>query len=136
MFWWYASTCRHLGVGGKHSDPNVWQAHKDAMKTYLRLKPFFTQGEFYGMDELTHIHTLRDKNAAVINCFNVQKEPLAKNLRFKLSDVGLASDGSYQAIGADSWRHDGDIIDITLKMPARSASVIELAPSQSGHSKG
>jgi hypothetical protein len=135
VFWYYASTCRHLGVGGKHSDPNVWQAHKDAMKTYLRLKPFFTQGEFYGVDELTHIHTLRDKNAAVINCFNVQKEPLVKHLRFKLSDVGLSSSGSYRITGAYSWQQDGDIIDITLQMSALSASVIELVPGRSGQDK-
>ncbi|HDH07229.1 MAG TPA: hypothetical protein ENF87_02550 [Thermoproteales archaeon] len=45
MFWWYASTCRHLGVGGKHEDPKVWNAHKEAMKLY---KKFYTRGTFTG----------------------------------------------------------------------------------------
>jgi hypothetical protein len=75
---------------------------------------------------------LRDKNAAVINCFNVQKEPLVKNLRFKLSDAGLSLNGSYRITGADSWRQDGDTLEITLKMPALCASVMELIPIQPG----
>lgn len=57
-FWWYASTCRHLGVGGKHSDSAIWQAHKAAMQRYLRLKEFCTQGIFYGFGEDIHVHVL------------------------------------------------------------------------------
>ena len=36
-FWWYASTCRHLGIGGV-SDPQnpVYQALKQAVATYQR----------------------------------------------------------------------------------------------------
>lgn len=55
MFWWYASTCRHLGVGGKHEDPKVWNAHKEAMKLY---KKFYTRGTFYRLEETVHAHTL------------------------------------------------------------------------------
>ena len=40
MFWWNASTCRHLGIGGTHPDPAVRKAQKDAMTAYRRLGAF------------------------------------------------------------------------------------------------
>ncbi|MEN6454389.1 MAG: hypothetical protein ABFD10_09025, partial [Prolixibacteraceae bacterium] len=89
VFWWTASTCRYLGIGGRFGvkasppsvevqfahlgigeknspPPEIWQAQKKAMQTYLRLKPFFVRGDFYGIDELTHIHTLSSQNSSVI----------------------------------------------------------------------
>jgi len=70
VFWWTASTCRYLGIGGRFGvkasppsvevqfahlgigeknspPPEIWQAQKKAMQTYLRLKPFFVRGDFY-----------------------------------------------------------------------------------------
>ena len=41
VFWWNASTCRHLGIGGTHPDPAVRQAQKEGMANYRRLKPYF-----------------------------------------------------------------------------------------------
>jgi hypothetical protein len=89
-FWWFASTCRHLGFGGRHADPQVWAAHKQAMQTYLAHKRFFTQGIFSGPDELTHIHRLPEAGACVINCFNLEPEPVRRSLRLPLADLGLA----------------------------------------------
>ncbi len=63
MFWWFASTIRHLGVGGKGPAP-VWEAQKKAMQAYLPLERFYTQGVFYGLDEMVHVHTLADQRAA------------------------------------------------------------------------
>ena len=37
VLWWYASTCRHLGIGGTHASGTVVQAQKQAMKQYRRL---------------------------------------------------------------------------------------------------
>jgi len=70
-FWWFASTCRHLGFGGRSPKEKIWNTHKKAMKTYMHLKEFFTQGAFYGIDEMIHVHTLSKRKAAVINCFNL-----------------------------------------------------------------
>ncbi len=60
-FWWYASTCRHLGIGGV-SDPQspLYVALKQAVTRYRRLKPFFTQGDFVGLDVFSHVHVLPD----------------------------------------------------------------------------
>jgi hypothetical protein len=125
-FWWYASTCRHLGIGGKSKNPKTWQAHKDAMKTYLRLKPFFTQGEFYGIDESIHVHTLPDQEVAVINCFKLDDSAEPMIFQFKLSEVGLSADGEYQITGADSWKRQGDVVEIQVQVPYKGVKLIEI----------
>ena len=89
MFWWYASTCRHLGIGGKHLDPAVWEAHKNAMRTYTALKRFYAQGVFYGLDETVHVHTLPDLGECVVNVFNVDDAPASKTIRFRPEEIGL-----------------------------------------------
>jgi len=128
MFWWYASTCRHLGVGGKHSDPKIWQAHKDAMQDYLRLKPFFTQGKFYGIEEAFHAHTLSDQNSCVIVCFNLLDSTDPLTFQFDLSEVGLSEGLTYNIIGADLAVRNGNVINISVAMPNHAAKVIEIYP--------
>ena len=128
MFWWYASTCRHLGFGGKHADPKVWQAHKDAMKTYLRLKPFFTHGEFYGIDEMTHVHTLPARNAAVIICYNLDEQPVDRSFQVELSEVALAPDKKFKVKGAQNSQNNGNSIQIKANIPARGITLLEVIP--------
>jgi hypothetical protein len=128
VFWWNASTIRYLGVGGKHPDEKVWQAHKDAMKTYLRLKPFFTQGEFYGLDEMIHVHTLKEKNAAVINCFNLAENPETKTFTIDLVQVGLSPQSQYEIRGAAATRSQGDTLEISITLDGKDAAVIEVIP--------
>ena len=99
-FWWFASTCRHLGIGGQHSDPRVWAAHKQAMAQYLEHKRLFAQGTFFGLDELTHGHTLAQARACVINCFNLEDEPVTRTLEFRLADVGLPN-GTLEVTGGN-----------------------------------
>lgn len=89
VFWWYASTCRHLGVGGKSPSPAVWEADKRAMREYKPLKRFYTQGVFYGLEETVHVHTLPDIREAVVDAFNLGDAPANKRLRFRPSDIGL-----------------------------------------------
>ena len=117
MFWWYASTCRHLGFGGKSTDPAVWTAHKNAMKTYLGLKRFYTQGVFYGLDETIHCHTLPDLRQCVVNCFNIDDRPMKKKVRFRLGDIGLPA-GSVK-VEETPFRQSGDEVVLDLAIPAR-----------------
>ena len=44
------------------------------MQTYLPLKRFFTQGEFYGIDEMVHAHTLPELRESVLNVFNLDRQ--------------------------------------------------------------
>lgn len=117
VFWWYASTCRHLGVGGKHPDPAVWEAQKKAMQQYKELKRFYTQGDFYGLDEMVHAHTLKDLNESIINVFNLDDKPIEKKITFRLAEIGLPS-GPAQIEGLPFTQKD-DEITITATVPAR-----------------
>jgi hypothetical protein len=91
-FWWYASTVRHLGIGGV-SDPQSagYKALKMAMKTYLSLRDFYKRGTFYGIDEMTHVHTLARKNQSVINVFNCTGRKIVRDIRLNIRDIGLES---------------------------------------------
>jgi hypothetical protein len=124
VFWWYASTCRHLGVGGKSGKPAVWEAQKRAMRTYLPLKRFYTQGEFYGIDETVHVHTLADLRQSVVNVFNLTDKPVEKEVRFRAADIGLPA-GSVQVEGAP-FTVKGDEITMKLTVPARGHQLVKV----------
>jgi hypothetical protein len=121
MFWWYASTCRHLGVGGKSADPAVWAAHKEAMRAYMAHKAFFARGAFYGIDETVHAHTLNGR--AVLNCFNLTSAPVTREIRFKLSDIGLK--GKPPVEGAAS-RYEGGEVVLTVEIPAMAHRLVKV----------
>ena len=74
VLWWFASTCRHLGIGGTHEDPLTAQRHRHAMARYRRLERFYKRGDFYGYGEEIHVHALPDENAFVVNLFNLSDE--------------------------------------------------------------
>jgi len=127
MLWWFMSTCRHLGMGGKPTDPAVWAAQKQAMKTYLPLKRFYTQGEFYGLDETVHAHTLPDLKRSVIDCFNLDRTPESRHVAFQLSDIGLP----VQPIEMDgaSFTTNGDKIEMTVSIPAQGHHLVQIRPA-------
>lgn len=116
VFWWFASTCRHLGVGGKPG-PAVWDAEKRAMQTYKGLKRFYTQGVFYGLEETVHAHTLPDLNESVINAFNLDDKPVQKHVEFRLSEIGLPARAA-RIEGAPFTQTD-DEVSLDLAIPAR-----------------
>ena len=124
VFWWYASTCRHLGVGGKHTDPAVWEAHKKAMQTYLSLKRFYTQGIFYGLDETVHAHTLPKLRQSVINVFNLGDKTTHKQIRFRLAEIGLPS-GTVRIEGSP-FRQEGDTVVLDADVPPRGHILLKV----------
>ena len=73
--WWYASTCRHLGIGGTSPKPAVVEAQQQAMRRYRQLDRFYKRGEFYGINEEIHLHVLPKENAFVVNVFNLSDQP-------------------------------------------------------------
>lgn len=130
MFWWYASTLRHYGFGGKHADERIWNLHKEAVREYRALKRFFAQGTFWGLGETVHAHTLADVGEAVIGVFNLSEAPEVRVLTFKTGDIGLAG-LNLQAEGA-SWSQDGDRLTLTVSLPARSHALVKLRSSSQG----
>ena len=89
VLWWYASTCRHLGIGGTHQQPAVVAAQKAAMRTYHDLERFFKRGEFYGINEEVHLHVLPEENAFVVNLFNLSDQKRTISGSMELDRLGL-----------------------------------------------
>jgi hypothetical protein len=125
MFWWNASTCRHLGIGGTHPDPEVQKAQKEAMATYRQLETFFKAGIFYGLDEMVHVHVHPTEPAAVINCFNLEDHAVNRRIELDPRKLGLETTGSYQINGATTQQAEGRYI-IDVAVPSYGHSLIEV----------
>jgi hypothetical protein len=123
IFWWFASTCRHLGVGGK-PEAGVWEAEKEAMRTYRSLKNFYVQGIFYGIDEMVHAHTLPSLRESVINVFNIEDKPVSRTFQFRPAEIGLPS-GPLVIEGA-SFERDGDALLVKLEVPAHGHRLLKV----------
>jgi hypothetical protein len=95
VFWWYASTCRHLGIGGTHDDPLVVQTHQHAMQRYRRLERFYKRGDFYGYGEEVHVHARPDENAFVVNLFNLSPDSRVITGILDVREMGLDPDRWY-----------------------------------------
>ncbi|HXW79339.1 MAG TPA: hypothetical protein VEJ84_07555, partial [Acidimicrobiales bacterium] len=88
-FWWYASCCRHLGIGGLAEGDEQWPRLVDAMGTYRRLQPWFANGRFVGLDRLTHLHVLEDRRSAVLTAFNLGGEEVQRPVTVDISVLGI-----------------------------------------------
>ncbi len=122
--WWYASTCRHLGIGGTRPDGANWLNVQRHMAEYLRLQEYYKRGVFYGIDEETHVHVLPERGA-VVNVFNLSDEPARRQFFVDLARMGLRPDGRVYVRGAGHVRL-GDGVDLAVELPAWGAKVIEV----------
>jgi len=130
VFWWNASTCRHLGIGGTHSDPAAVKAQREAVRIYRRLKPYFTDGSFYGIDELTHVHVNASATGAVINCFNLKDLPELRTLRFSPHAYGLDATRPFR-FSPGNVSATGDIYTVQVEIPAQGHLLIEVTQMSS-----
>lgn len=128
VLWWNASTCRHLGIGGTSDNPQIVVAQQDAMRTYRRLKPYFTRGQFFGLGEQTHVHTARDGASAVVNCFNLSDEDTLRRVRIRPADVGLRDDIAFSIVGADLRLHNDEYVG-DVHIPAQGHQLLEIRRS-------
>jgi hypothetical protein len=126
VLWWYASTCRHLGIGGTHSNPAVAQAQKLAMKRYRELERSYKEGEFYGMNEEAHIHALPDESAFVVNLFNLSDESRVISGSIAFEEIGLDRNRWYINPKGGGFDRDLGTFSISRRMPPWSAETIEV----------
>lgn len=109
VLWWYASTCRQLGIGGTHPNPAVVAAQQAAMRKYHELERFFKRGEFYGIGEEIHLHVLPEENALVVTLFNLSDEKRTVGGSIALAQIGLtagrleSSDEDIGTLDAGTW---------------------------------
>jgi hypothetical protein len=124
-FWWYASTCRHLGIGGvSDSSTPLYQALKNAVTTYHRLKPFFAHGNFVGIDEFCHVHVLPDQNEAVAVLFNLTGERETREVTFRTEKLGLDSISSVS--GVQMLNADETEATFRVEIPPMSPLLLEI----------
>ena len=137
FFWWTASTVRHLGIGGKTSNKTIepggglpaydsetrFAAYKAAMRDYNRLKPYFVRGQFHGLSEHVHLHTLTGLPGGVINAFNLTDAE--QRIECDVPLDRLNTDAPLPVKGAEAiW---GDrAVTLRLTLPGMTPAVIEI----------
>jgi hypothetical protein len=123
-FWWYASTCRHLGIGGvKDPASPLYQALKQAVSAYRRLKPFFTRGRFIGVEPLVHGHALPEEGAAVFVFFNLGSEPVTRTVEVAAGEAGVTALQS--VTNAEARLEQGRLV-LTAKIEPLSPLLVEI----------
>jgi hypothetical protein len=126
VFWWYASTCRHLGIGGTHENPRIAQAHRLAMQHYRRLERFYKRGDFYGIGEEIHIHALRQENAFTINLFNLSDQSRQISGSISFDQMGLDRDRWYENTLGGSFDNQNGVFHIQRRMEPWSTQIGEV----------
>jgi len=136
MFWWYASTVQHLGIGGTRVDfatvgggglnpmPQArFEAYQKAVAEYKPLRKFFIDGEFYGLNEYAHLHVRPDLNQAVLMIFNIEQQAVEKVLRFDAAGTGLKSVTS--ASGAEIKSAGRETV-VAVTIPPMSSKLVRI----------
>lgn len=96
------------------------------MIVYKQLKPYFVRGEFHGLAENIHLHTLPNIDGGVITAFNLTDEQ--QQFEFIVSSELLGTDKQMDVKGADAnWEEKGLVLNLT--MPAMSPGVICIGES-------
>ena len=126
VLWWFASTCRHLGIGGTHDDPMIAQSHRLAMRRYRQLDRFYKRGEFYGLGEEIHVHALPEENAFVMNLFNLSDAPRTVKGSMLLDEMGLVRDRWYATPKGGRFDPVAGTFAVRRHLPAWGAQVVEV----------
>ena len=127
VLWYYASTCRHLGIGGSHEWLEVVERQKAAMQQYRRLEDFYKRGDFYGAGPHLHFHALPSRESFVANIFNLSDEERTVSGEIELEEMGLEPARSREV--SSPWGTvEGGTFRAKLKMPPWSAEVAVCRP--------
>ena len=126
VVWWYASTCRHLGIGGSHADPLVCEAQRRAMSRYGEYAEYYKRGEFFGMNEEVHVHALPSKNAFVVNLFNLSDAQRTVGGELDLDECGLDPDRWYAMPKGGRCIKGTSLFSIERSLEPWSAEVYEV----------
>ena len=134
--WWYASTCRHLGIGGTHPNPIVADLQRRAMRRYRALDRFYKRGDFVGLSEEVHVHALPAEDAFVMNLFNLSDRPREIGGTVHFESIGLDPHRWYAATYGDPYGQfdpESGTFTVRRRLPPWSADLVEVtAVSESG----
>ena len=126
VLWWYASTCRHLGIGGTHPVPAVAAAQVHAMRRYRELERFYIRGEFFGMGEELHVHALPDENAFVVNLFNLSDTERIIQGSISVEGMGLDPNRWYVSPKSGGFDAKAGTFRVSRRMAPWSAVALEV----------
>ena len=135
QFWWYASTVRHLGIGGiADEESQEFRNLGSAVKLYRDFRAFFSRGGFFGLEPLTHIHVSPHKDAILLTVFNLsgkdQKREIvieADRYGVALKDVDIAAyDGRGGRYGVNFSRLPDGVVSIDVLIPPLSPLILHL----------
>jgi hypothetical protein len=129
--WWFASTARHLGIGGTNKDKKTVEAQKSAMKYYKQFERFYKRGDFYGINEEIHLHVLPGESAFMINMFNLSDTTRTITGKFDLKRAGL--DPALNYASSKPWgKINNGVLELSLEMQPWSAEVADVKGVISG----
>lgn len=124
-FWWYASTVRHLGIGGMENEPALRGAYRAAIAEYKSIKDLYTQGQFRALDEITHVHVLAEQGRCVVNAFNLTDAPMSREAEVRLNDLGLLDE---LTVTGAPYEVSGGKMLLKLELPPFSPLVVKMNP--------
>ncbi|MAE60827.1 MAG: hypothetical protein CMJ49_05650 [Planctomycetaceae bacterium] len=124
--WYAASTCAHLGIGGTHPNAQVAAAQQGHMAKYRKLKRFFVQGEYFAVDEQTHLHYLSDRREAVLCLFNFSDASAYRNEAIALSERFELGEDPHQNLGVRVSREKPCTLVLNSVVPPWGAAVLRL----------
>jgi len=131
VLWWYASTCRHLGIGGTHQDPKIVQAQQEGMKKYRAFDRFYKRGAFYGISEEIHLHALPEENAFVVNLFNLSDQTRTIEGSIPLAEMGIdpklhyAGDSNIGKVDTATG-----VLSVSCQLPAWGTKMVAMSPAR------
>ncbi len=128
VLWWYASTCRHLGIGGTHEDALIASAQQNAMRRYRELERFYKRGEFYGYGEEVHVHVIPEESAFVVNLFNLSAEERVISAKISVEELGIHPDQWFISPKSGWFDPFEGTFNIKRRMDAWSAQIVSVTP--------
>jgi hypothetical protein len=128
-FWWYASCCRHLGIGGLAEGDEQWPRLVEAMRRYRALQPYFARGRFVGIDPLTHLHVLDEEGGAVLAVYNLTATEVRRSVT--ITSAAMPFGEAPEVAGAPGTTAGG-VLTIDLVIPPLSPLVIEIGAAIPG----
>jgi len=122
-FWWYASCCRHLGIGGLTPESPAWPGLLSTVRTYHRLYDFLARGDFVGIDVLAHGHVLQGPQLR--RDHRLQPGRLQDPTRTGRGQGRLGLSTVHTVSGADVSVRDGNIV-IGVEIGSYEPTIVEL----------
>ncbi|MBM4165111.1 MAG: hypothetical protein FJ222_11825 [Lentisphaerae bacterium] len=122
VLWWYASTCRHLGIGGTNKNPAIVKAGQEAMRWYRANDRFYKRGDFYGISEEIHLHVLPGERAFTVNVFNLSDKGNTVSGSIDLKTMGMDPSLKYVSTEGVGTVENGRY-QVSMELPAWGTKV-------------